>query len=308
MISWILGQLERNIDSCFSQRELTEFFPQEFGQARSERMLRRVGGPPGPGELGAYRHTSGEVYQVMLTPQGYKAFADDDFDVVPFKVEVTDLAMWTLDVMSFALRFQQANGLNGKPEALDPRLWFLGYREAEKTRTAYLLALLNTYVPYLSLLSSLPTRLPAGYRHLQVICPGFVIPLEQQQRLEVVGISVVPLNSADPFLLASVEAPSPGRQINPSIAGFDCSKDYTWAVYRGKEYTFTPRQALVMGVLVRAWQSGSPVIIWSQVQVSLGLHGIRIRDIFKTCDAWGDLIVRASTRGAYRLDVPLPPR
>ena len=42
----MLARLEQNPHTAFTQRELTEAFPEEFEQARQQRLVRRVGVPP----------------------------------------------------------------------------------------------------------------------------------------------------------------------------------------------------------------------------------------------------------------------
>ena len=70
MIPWLLAQLELSPYAVVSQRELAERFPKEFQKARWEGLVRRVAGPPGPGEVGSYPHPSGNTYVVVPLPEG----------------------------------------------------------------------------------------------------------------------------------------------------------------------------------------------------------------------------------------------
>ena len=143
MIPWMLARLEHNSHTAFTQRELTEAFPEEFQQARQQRLVRRVGVPPSPGALGTYRHPSGRTWLVTSTTDGYEAFDGEDPEADPVSVSVDDLVLWSIDLDIFAIKLQQANGLRGKPDQLNQWLYFLGESNEVGDKTAYVLALFS---------------------------------------------------------------------------------------------------------------------------------------------------------------------
>lgn len=144
-----------------------------------QHLVRRAGLPSGPGAVGSYAYSSGETYVVVPLPVGgYEAFDDEDPGADSAILTAADLPQWTVDLTALARRFQEANGLTGNHESIDPRLWYLGEKEGEEERIAYLLALLDSGSSAVSLIGSLHIRLPARYHRIHVFCPSFTHTLE----------------------------------------------------------------------------------------------------------------------------------
>ena len=79
------------------------------------------------------------------------------------------------------------------------------------------------------------------------------------------------------------------------------AEDYCSAFYNGEPYTFTLAQARVVKELHEAYLNKIP-----EVRIETLLHvsdtnSTRMRDIFKNCPNWRNLIVRGKRKGTYRL-------
>lgn len=319
MIPWMLGRLELSPYAVFSQRELIERFPEEFEQARRERLILRVAGPPTEDSTGSYAHPSGKTYVVVPVAGGYEAFDDEDPEVDPINVETIDLVQWTLDLEVFAERVQQANDLSGQPEALDSRLWFLGATENDDLRVAYLLGLFDGGPSTTTLLESLPVRLGLRYHRIIVVCPSYEPALMQQRSLDALRINVSRLSDEDVFVVSGVSSPTletdeldihvrtrliAGSQEQArEIEAFRHSDDYRDALLRGRAYALAPLQAEVVSSLHQAFRMGSRGLSWRAISARLSGNASRMSGIFKNSDPRSDLVVYEKRGRVYRLNI-----
>jgi hypothetical protein len=82
--------------------------------------------------------------------------------------------------------------------------------------------------------------------------------------------------------------------------------DFRSVHWYGNDYTFTPTQAACVKVLWEAWKNGTPEVgqetILEHPQVEA--ESKRLVDVFKDHPAWGTMIVKGQTAGAYKLAAP----
>ena len=84
------------------------------------------------------------------------------------------------------------------------------------------------------------------------------------------------------------------------------SPDYRSVNFRGKVFSFTSRQAQVVEMLHKAFNSGAPDLGKDYILAELGSRNSRLRDTFKNHGAWNFLIVSGTKRGTHRLNLPDP--
>jgi len=84
------------------------------------------------------------------------------------------------------------------------------------------------------------------------------------------------------------------------------SDDFRSVHWFGTDYTFTPTQAACIKVLWRAWDNGTPDVGQQAIleDIEVEADSKRLVDLFKNQRAWGTMIVRGGTSGAYRLAEP----
>jgi hypothetical protein len=302
MISWLLARLELNPYAVFLEKELTERFPEEFQQARWERLVRRVAGPPGPGAVGGYPHPSGKTYVVVPLPEGgYEAFDDEDVEADPVMLTAVDLVRWTLDLPVVCRKFQEMNGLTGNPECLDACLWFLGEKESEEKGVAHLLGFLSGIPSVEVLLTSLTVRLPTRYRRFVVVCPTYTPSLDQIQQLEPVGVTFLRLSTQNSFRFPKDDGLEQVL-VRPELnAAFQHSEDYRWIKRREQEFNLSPSQAEVLGILHRAQEAGAPGLTWDAIKRRLSSNADRMSDIFRKQDRRSQLISYQRRGNLYSL-------
>jgi hypothetical protein len=87
------------------------------------------------------------------------------------------------------------------------------------------------------------------------------------------------------------------------------STDFRSVHWFGTNFSFTPTQAACVNILWREWENGTPevgedtILLDNQVDA----ESKRLLDIFRGHPAWGAMIVRGATKGAYRLSPPENP-
>jgi hypothetical protein len=84
------------------------------------------------------------------------------------------------------------------------------------------------------------------------------------------------------------------------------SLDFRSVHWFGQDHTFTASQAACVKVLWEAWEQGHPEVSQLAVLVEVEKASERLVDLFKGHPAWGTMIVRGKTKGAYRLKEPAP--
>ena len=277
----MLGRLEQNPHSVFTERELTGGFPQEFEEVKRERLIRRVTSPPVIGSTGAYPHPSGRTYVVVPVEGGYEAFDDEDPEVDPVMVDIVDLVKWTVDLGVLAQGIQRSSGLSGKPETLDARLWYLGEKEKGGARAAYVLALLDCGTTAMALLEGLPVRLGAVDHRITVTCPSYQPGLDERRRLDTAGITLVGFDATNSPVISIPDELAAISEVRSNGEEFRYSQDYRWVRHRNREFTLTERQAEAVGILHQAWRGGTPELAWDVIKRRMVDPGERIRDIFK---------------------------
>ena len=84
------------------------------------------------------------------------------------------------------------------------------------------------------------------------------------------------------------------------------SKDFRSVKWCGQSYLFTKSQALCVKVMWEASQQGTPEMEGLTILTDADAAGTRLIDVFRKHPAWGTMIVKGGTKGAYRLAPDLP--
>jgi len=85
------------------------------------------------------------------------------------------------------------------------------------------------------------------------------------------------------------------------IPAFTHSEDYRTVTLNGSEFVLTPNQAAVVQLLYEAHRNGTPALGQAYLLERTGSSGSRVRDVFKTGQAWGNLLGPGQRRGTIRL-------
>jgi hypothetical protein len=99
---------------------------------------------------------------------------------------------------------------------------------------------------------------------------------------------------------------------NPYLARelsvIDRSTDFRSVRWYGDSYSLTPFEAIVVELLWKAMERGTPDVsqhtLLEALRTVTGSKAQRLMDLFRRSDAWGTLIVKGTTKGTYRLNVP----
>jgi len=105
------------------------------------------------------------------------------------------------------------------------------------------------------------------------------------------------------------EQQSPGAAIKtalpepPALPPARHSKDFRSVHWFGTDYGFTPTQAACVKVLWAAWENGTPDLGQDTIleHPEVEAESKRLFDVFRDHPAWGTMIVKGQTAGAYRL-------
>lgn len=95
-----------------------------------------------------------------------------------------------------------------------------------------------------------------------------------------------------PQLSAAPGEPAPAHNAHTS--------DFQRVDWNGRRYFLTPKQAKVVSVLWQAWEEGGEEIAQDVLLRAADSDGVRLVDLFKRSEAWGNLIV-SPRPGFYRL-------
>jgi hypothetical protein len=196
VIRWMLTRMEKSPSAVFYEKELTERFPNEFEQAKREKLLRHVETPLDGGSYGLGRS---RPLTVVSVGDKFEAFDDEDPEFDPIELTPADLARWRLDLKALAWRFQQANGLDGKPDALDDRLFFMGEAKRDDLSLAFVLALLPEERSARRVLTALPNLLSGMHDRIVAVCPSYFPTQAERRHLESLQVFVVTPNDVDLF-------------------------------------------------------------------------------------------------------------
>ena len=210
MIRWMLTRMEKSPSAVFYEKELAERFPNEFEQAKREKLLRHVETSL---DGGSYALGRSRPLTVVSVGGKFEAFDDEDPEFDPIELAPGDLSQWRLDLEAFAERFQKANGLAGAPGRLHDRLLFLGVGERKGIRASFVLGLLDEPRSAQTVLLSLPNLLPTTSQRIAVVCPTFAPAPSDLRQLDSLRVSVIRLGDDDLLLLddpAIWEARGPG--------------------------------------------------------------------------------------------------
>ncbi len=83
------------------------------------------------------------------------------------------------------------------------------------------------------------------------------------------------------------------------------SADFASVAWRGKTFSFTGSQSVVVRELWRAWSRETPELRQETLLAAAGSDAGRLSDLFKGHPAWNVLIVPGASRGTFRLaDLP----
>jgi hypothetical protein len=303
VIRWILARMEKSPSAVFYEKELAGRFPADFEWAKRERLLCRAQAQV---DGGSYSFGQARSLTVVSDEGQIEAFDDEDPEAEPVQLTLADLVQWRLDLEALALSFQEANGLHGKPESLDDRLFFLGEAERSDCKAAYVLGLLHEPRVAQALLAALPALLPRGYGRTVVVCPSFEPTPTHRRQLQSLGVSIVPMDAENPLALSERAALEQEAMAGAS-PDFHHSEDFRSVSVGDREFALTPRQAEVIQILYRAHRNRTPELGWAQIRAQLSTkidsYPERLTDIFKRSDAWKELIVSGRTRGSYRLNL-----
>jgi len=203
VIRWMLTRMEKSPSAVFYEKELAERFPNEFEQAKREKLLRHVETSL---DGGSYALGRSRPLTVVSVGGKFEAFDDEDPEFDPVELALADLARWRLDLEALAKRFQQTNRLTGTPDTLDDRLLFIGGTARDGLALAFLLGLFHEHRSALTHLRALPSSLPSRHDRFVVACPTFTPTPFEQRELESLNIFVVPVNERDPFVLDFLDA------------------------------------------------------------------------------------------------------
>jgi hypothetical protein len=103
------------------------------------------------------------------------------------------------------------------------------------------------------------------------------------------------------------EAPSdPASAGDPTHqrGGFTHSDDYRSVTLRGVRISLTSKQAQVIQILHKAYESGNPEVGNATVLEKLETGSSRLRDTFRSNPkAWAVLVRQGGTKGSYRLNI-----
>ena len=230
----MLTRMEKSPSAVFYEKELTERFPNEFEQAKREKLLRHVETPLGGGSYGLGRS---RPLTVVSVGDKFEAFDDEDPEFDPIELTPADLARWRLDLEALAERFQKANRLRGAPGRLHDRLFFLGEGERNGVKASFVLGLLHEQRSAQTVLLSLPNLLPTTSQRIAVVCPTFAPAPSDLRQLDSLNISLVRLGDDDPLLLDEPtiwETKGPGLPSEePSGNTFRKEGEYWTIGYRG---------------------------------------------------------------------------
>lgn len=84
---------------------------------------------------------------------------------------------------------------------------------------------------------------------------------------------------------------------------FRYSVDYRSVRLDGQTYPATAAQAAILRVLHDAWKDGCPDVGDEHLREVAGTTSDRIRDVFRTGDLWGNVVIRGGTAGTRRLAI-----
>jgi hypothetical protein len=192
----MLARLEKDPGAVFYERELLEWFPLEFEQAKGEGLLRGV---PANLEGGSYSFGLSRPYTVVTEGDRIEAFDDEDPEADPIPLTMADLVRWSLDMQVLALRFQETNCLRGVPCVLDDRLFFLGEAKMDGQLVAVVLALVSEPRQAGQHLTALPGYLPGVHDRIAAVCPSYLPTQGERRRLESLQVFVVTPDDTDLF-------------------------------------------------------------------------------------------------------------
>jgi hypothetical protein len=84
------------------------------------------------------------------------------------------------------------------------------------------------------------------------------------------------------------------------------SRDFRSVHWFGADHFFTPTQAACVKVLWEAWENGTPDLGQDSIleHPEVEAESERLVDVFKGHPAWGTMIAKGQTAGAYRLAEP----
>ena len=299
MIPWMLAQLEKNPHSVFYQKELEARFPENFSRSVRERLLSQVPLQLHDGVVGLYDYGLRRPYTVFYQNGILEAFDDEDTEAEPIMLTRADLVQWTLELPVLAESIQKTNGLSGQPGPLSESLYFVGEREDEGRKTAWVLALLSNEDIAMDKLSSLPGLLPRGYQRRMVLCPTFQPSPAARRRLQGIGLEIVPMESPIPGSRASAE-PSGNEVVDLEFQHWNGYRQVRW---RGQIIALAPLQAEVVQALHSALNGGTPGLSWEAISSRISGNAGSMSDIFKNKDPRKRLVDYQRRGRIYRLNI-----
>ena len=210
----MLTRMEKSPSAVFYEKELAERFPNEFEQAKREKLLRHVETSL---DGGSYALGRSRPLTVVSVGGKFEAFDDEDPEFDPIELAPGDLSQWRLDLEAFAERFQKANGLAGAPGRLHDRLLFLGVGERKGIRASFVLGLLDEPRSAHTVLLSLPSLLPGTRGRIAVVCPTFAPAPAELRQLEALNVRVVRPSDRDLFRVDDSVIWEPSSPGPPSV-------------------------------------------------------------------------------------------
>jgi hypothetical protein len=195
-MEWMLERLEKTPTAVFSQRELENRFEGAFANARREKLVRRV--PIEDGSLACFH--GGRLLTLIQESGRLVAFDDEDVNFDPVELDPREFVFWQLDFEALGRRVQKANGLSGRPEVLDERLYYFGEVRHPDARVSLVLGLFHAPVLAMRVLRQLANfHLLAGSRTV-VITPTFQLGPADIRELWSFDVFLLPGSVDPPFL------------------------------------------------------------------------------------------------------------
>ena len=299
MIRWMLAQMEKNPHRVFYQKELEARFPEDFSQAVRERLLSQVPLQLHDGVVGLYDYGLRRPYTVFYDHGVLEAFDDEDLEAEPITLTRADLVQWTLELPAFAEIIQKTNGLSGQPGPLSECLYFVGEREDEGLKTAWVVALLSNENIAVDKLSALTGLLPRGYHRRMVLCPTFQPSPAARRKLQGLGLEIVPMefSTLDSPTLAE---PSGNEVLDLEFQHWDGYRQVRW---RGQMIALAPLQAEVVQALHSALNGGTPGLSWDAISSRISGNAGSMSDIFRNKDPRKQLVEYERRGRTYRLNI-----
>lgn len=213
LLRHIFERLEAFPQAAFWESELRAISGQEFERLKQQKMLQFVQTDIDEATYPCPTPAA-ECTDRVLMRQASKLLAvcPCPAEEQPIELALKDIRRWEVDVDQIVTRFHETNGLQGTPGPIEERLFYLGEAKRQGLSVAIVLALIDDDRTAVLWLANVPKLVPANDRFVAV-CPRYIPGPVVRRTLEGERVHVVPLGSADPFLLDLEGVLVPGRSL-----------------------------------------------------------------------------------------------